>query len=282
MDPNKYKNMTLDEMVFEDRNKAYGAYFLRKNYSKYLTRALTIGTLIFGSLIGGAWGYNKFILPNMQKEDLQSVEIDLEKLKQAQEQEDTPPPPPPPPPPDEPPPPPPEVKQIKFLPPEPKADEEVKIEEPPPKIEETEKAVISKKTVEGEDVVATFAPPPPPPPEITKPAGLGKAVEEEIFTAVEQNPEYPGGTSAMYRFIGENLKYPSAAQRANVSGKVFVKFVVEKDGSIGDVQILKGIGFGCDEEAARVIKQMPKWKPGRQNGRDVRVYYIIPINFTLE
>lgn len=282
MDPNKYKNMTLDEMVFEDRNKAYGAYFLRKNYSKYLTRALTIGTLIFGSLIGGAWGYNKFILPNMQKEDLQSVEIDLEKLKQAQEQEDTPPPPPPPPPPDEPPPPPPEVKQIKFLPPEPKADEEVKIEEPPPKIEETEKAVISKKTVEGEDVVATFAPPPPPPPEITKPAGLGKAVEEEIFTAVEQNPEYPGGTSAMYRFIGENLKYPSAAQRANVSGKVFVKFVVEKDGSIGDVQILKGIGFGCDEEASRVIKQMPKWKPGRQNGRDVRVYYTIPINFTLE
>jgi protein TonB len=86
----------------------------------------------------------------------------------------------------------------------------------------------------------------------------------------------------MYRYIGENMKYPSAAQRANVSGKVFVKFVVEKDGSIGDISILKGIGFGCDEEASRVIKSMPKWSPGRQNGRNVRVYFTMPISFRLE
>ncbi len=281
MESNKYKGKSLDDMVFEDRNKSYGAFFLRTNYSKYLTRALTIGTLIFGSLVGGAWGYNKYIAPNLGKDELRTVEIDLEALKEVEEPEDEPDLPPPPPP-EPPPPPPPEIAQVKFLPPEPKADEEVKIEEPPPKVEEVEKAVISTKTVEGADVISNFAPPPPPPPAITKPAGLGKAKEEEIFTTVEQNPEFPGGISEMYKYIGSNIKYPSAAQRANVSGKVFVKFVVEKDGSIGDIQVLKGIGFGCDEEATRVIKSMPKWSPGRQNGRNVRVYYTMPISFLLQ
>lgn len=280
MEPNKYKDLTLDEMVFADRNKLYGAYFLRTNYSKYLTRALTVGTLIFGTIVGGAWGYNKYIAPRFAENELNAVEIDLEALKQLEEPEEEPELPPPPPP--EPPPPPPEVAQIKFLPPEPKADEKVIIEEPPPKVEEAEKAVISKKTEEGAAPITNFTPPPPPPPAITKPAGLGKAKEEEIFTTVEQNPEFPGGISQMYKYISENMKYPSAAQRANVSGKVFVKFVVEKDGSIGDIQILKGIGFGCDEEASRVIKSMPSWSPGRQNGRNVRVYYTMPINFRLE
>lgn len=280
MESNKYKGKSLDDMVFEDRNKSYGAFFLRSNYSKYLTRALTIGTLIFGSIVGGAWGYNKYIVPNLDKEELRTVEIDLEALKEVEEPEDEPDLPPPPPP--EPPPPPPEIAQVKFLPPEPKADDEVEIEEPPPKVEEVEKAVISTKTVEGDEAISNFAPPPPPPPAITKPAGLGKAKEEEIFTTVEQNPEFPGGISEMYKYIGTNIKYPSAAQRANVSGKVFVKFVVEKDGSIGDITVLKGIGFGCDEEATRVIKSMPKWSPGRQNGRNVRVYYTMPINFQLQ
>lgn len=280
MESNKYKDKSLDDMLFENRNKTYGAYFLRSNYSKYLTRALTIGTLIFGTLVGGAWGYNKFVAPNLDNEELRTVEIDLEALKDVEE--DEPEPDIPPPPPEEPPPPPPEIKQVKFLPPEPKADEEVKIEEPPPKVEEVEKAVISKKTVEGTDAISNFAPPPPPPPAITKPAGLGKAKEEEIFTTVEQQPEFPGGVGAMYGYIGKNINYPSAAQRANVQGKVFVKFVVERDGSIGDITILKGIGFGCDEEAERVIKSMPKWSPGRQNGRNVRVYFTMPINFKLE
>lgn len=279
MESNKYQGKSLDDMVFEDRNKTYGAFFLRSNYSKYLTRAFAIGTLIFCSLIGAAFAYTNATKNSDQ--DLRAIEIDLADLKEIEEPEDElelPPPPPP----EPPPPPPPEIAQVKFLPPEPKADEDVKLEEPPPKVEEVEKAVISSKTVEGADVISNFAPPPPPPPAITKPAGLGKAKEEEIFTTVEQNPEFPGGQAAMYRYIGDNMKYPSAAQRANVSGKVFVKFVVERDGSIGDIQVLKGIGFGCDEEATRVIKSMPKWSPGRQNGRNVRVYFTMPISFRLE
>ncbi|UBM60328.1 TonB family protein [Marinilongibacter aquaticus] len=281
MDPKKnIIGENLDDIIFSNRNKAYGAYFLRKNYTKYLTRAAVLGVSACLLVIGGAWGFNKFIAPNLEKEQVDVVDIDLSKLEEQLDEEE--PPPPPPPPPEEPPPPPPEVKQVQFLPPEPKADEEVKIEEPPPTLEEVEKAVISNKDVEGDDVVDAFTPPPPPPPAVTKPAGLAKPKEEQIFTAVEQQPEFPGGTKAMYEYIGKNIKYPAAAQRANVSGRVFVKFVVEKDGSIGKIDVLKGIGFGCDEEAIRVIKSMPKWNPGRQNGKNVRVYFTMPVFYQLE
>ena len=106
--------------------------------------------------------------------------------------------------------------------------------------------------------------------------------KEAIFTAVEQNPEFPGGMTAMYRFLGNNIKYPNEAQKNKVQGRVFVRFIVEKDGSISNIDILKGIGGGCDEEAKRVVNSMPKWKPGFQNGKPVRVYYNMPIVFKLQ
>jgi TonB family protein len=105
---------------------------------------------------------------------------------------------------------------------------------------------------------------------------------DPIFTAVEENPEFQGGVLAMYKFLGENIKYPLPASRANVSGRVFAQFVVKTDGSISDVTVLKGIGFGCDEEAIRVLKSMPKWNPGKQGGKAVNVRYTLPINFELE
>lgn len=126
------------------------------------------------------------------------------------------------------------------------------------------------------------APPPPPPPPIERKSGSKNLGNKPIFTAVEENPEFKGGQAEMYRYLGENIKYPAAAQRANVSGRVFVKFIVEDDGSIGDVVVMKGIGFGCDEEAIRVVKSMPKWKPGVQNGKNVRVYYNMPIVYKLD
>jgi TonB family protein len=86
----------------------------------------------------------------------------------------------------------------------------------------------------------------------------------------------------MYKFIGSQIRYPSDAQRANIQGKVFVKFVVQSDGEIGRIEILKGIGFGCEEEAVRVLAKMPKWKPGMQNGKPVAVYYTMPVAFRLE
>lgn len=274
------KKETLDDIVFEHRNKEYGAYYLRKNYKSYLTRAFVYGTGLFVLIFGGAYTYTNVIVPNLPKDNLKEVEIDMSKLKEEKKAEekklDIPPPPPPPPKQEQQ-----EVATIKFLPPEPKKDEEVVIETPPPAQNEIDTKKISNVNKEGsEDVGAiSIADDQPEVVEIVK---VEKPVEEEIFTAVEQQPDFPGGQSAMYKFLGENIKYPAAAQRANVSGRVFVKFVVEKDGSIGAVEVLKGIGFGCDEEAIRVIKSMPKWNPGRQNGKNVRVFYNMPVVYKLD
>lgn len=106
-------------------------------------------------------------------------------------------------------------------------------------------------------------------------------VSEEVFTIVEQKPEPNGGFAAFYAYVGDNLKYPSQAARLGIEGKVFVQFIVEKDGSLTDIQVVKGIGAGCDEEAVRVIKNSPRWNPGKQRGVPVRVKMIFPIVFKL-
>ena len=106
--------------------------------------------------------------------------------------------------------------------------------------------------------------------------------DELIFETVEDNPKFPGGVKAMYNFIAGNLKYPVEAQKNNITGKVFVKFVVRQDGSISNMKVLKGIGYGCDEETVRVISQMPRWIPGKQNGKPVNVMFTMPINFVIE
>ncbi|MGN7889394.1 TonB family protein [Dyadobacter sp. 22481] len=102
-----------------------------------------------------------------------------------------------------------------------------------------------------------------------------------VLEAVEVTPEYPGGNAEMFKFLGRNIKYPTRASKANVQGKVFVNFVVTSAGDIQDVKILKGIGFGCDEEALRVVSKFPKWTPGKQDGKSVSVKYTVPINFQL-
>ncbi|AKD53759.1 M56 family metallopeptidase [Spirosoma radiotolerans] len=104
-------------------------------------------------------------------------------------------------------------------------------------------------------------------------------VEGEIFTVVENQPEFPGGMKGLTTYMEKNLKYPEAAQKANVHGRVFVSFIVTKMGEITDVQLLKGIGYGADDEAVRVVQNMPKWTPAKQNGQLVNVKYNLPINF---
>ena len=110
-----------------------------------------------------------------------------------------------------------------------------------------------------------------------------KIVEEEMEPKllVEQMPEFPGGESEMYKYLKENTKFPQFAKDVDITGIVYVRFVVNKDGKITDITVLRGIGGGCDEEAVRVIKSMPPWKPGRQNGVPVPVYFNLPIKFTL-
>jgi len=105
---------------------------------------------------------------------------------------------------------------------------------------------------------------------------------EEIFQIVEKRPEFKGGMKAFYQFVSKNLEYPQAAKRQQISGVVYVRFVVEKNGSITQAEVLKGIGGGCDEEALRVIENSPKWIPGAQRGKPVRVYMTMPIRFILK
>jgi len=106
--------------------------------------------------------------------------------------------------------------------------------------------------------------------------------EQKIFLVVEEMPKFPGGEAEMYKFIGSIIEYPRLAKETGISGRVFVTFVVERDGKVTDVQILRGIGGGCDEEAIRVIQAMPRWSPGKQRGKPVRVQYRMPIKFTLQ
>ncbi|AQG80744.1 M56 family metallopeptidase [Spirosoma montaniterrae] len=107
-------------------------------------------------------------------------------------------------------------------------------------------------------------------------------ISGEIYTVVEQQPEFTGGMPKLFEYLGSNLKYPEAAQKVKAQGRVFVQFVVDKEGRVSNAKVLKGIGFGADEEAVRVVSEMPRWKPGRQGGQPVNVQYNLPINFQLD
>jgi protein TonB len=163
------------------------------------------------------------------------------------------PPPPPPPPPELPP----VVEVIEIV------EEEVQTQ-----------IVIEEITDEG---VTQVAPPPPPPP----PSAPTIAIDH-IFEVVEQQPEFPGGAAAMMQWLNSNMRYPTIAQEQGIQGRVTVAFVVERDGSITDVQILRGVDPSLDREAVRVVGQMPRWTPGRQQGEAVRVRFNLPVTFRLQ
>jgi periplasmic protein TonB len=165
------------------------------------------------------------------------------------------------------------VEMVKFVPPVIKDDA---VEEEPQKLqEEVKETQVGTKDQEGEKEIA-------PPTEVE---GPGEPTAPEIFTIVEEMPEPPGGIAAFYKYVGSHVQYPAMAREAGISGKAFLKFVVETDGSISDVQVIKGVAgcSECDKEAIRVIKSYPeKWKPGRQNGRPARVYYNLPVSFKIQ
>jgi protein TonB len=108
-----------------------------------------------------------------------------------------------------------------------------------------------------------------------------KTDPNQVYTAVEQSAEFPGGQNKFASYLAKTIHYPAAARNGNVQGKVFVSFVVEKDGSLGQLKVVRGIGSGCDQEAVRALAAGPKWKPGKQNGKVVRQQYTVPINFSL-
>lgn len=165
----------------------------------------------------------------------------------------------------EPPPPPPPP------PPEPETPEIIEVVE-----EEVETTLdIKVEDDQSQRQLQAYVPPPPPKPK-------QEEVTDEIFVVVENQPEFPGGNGAMMKFLSENINYPVIAQENGIQGRVICNFVVERDGSITDVQVVRGVDPSLDREAMRVIKQMPRWKPGKQRGQAVRVRFTLPVVFRLQ
>jgi protein TonB len=253
-----FKRQWID-IVFEGKNKAYGAYELRNENPKTTLRALIIGTIIFGLAVSAPLIIS--FLPDFSKnEEVLDQKIVTIKLPPKEEQpKDLPPPPPPPP----------KVDQVKFVKPVVAKTEEI-VEEPP-KVEEIKDKKIGDKTIEGDpDAELTVEPPG---------NGPSQVVEEDnnIYNTagIEVKPDFPGGLDKFYKFIGKNFQVP---EEEGLKGKVFVTFVVEKDGSLTDIKVLRDIGYGTGKEAIRVLKSCPKWNPGEQNGKKVRVLYSLPIS----
>jgi len=278
MDPQKVLQVPLDDIVFEGRNQAYGAYFLRKIYNRHLFRALLIagGLSVVAISAPLIISYVNGII-NQGKDQEVSVEINIENLDLPPEKEDTPPPPPPP---EEPPP---MKATIRYVVPEPKKDEDVVDEEPPPPVEQLAESEISNKTQEGNEegvsegvIDAPEEAPPPVVEEEEKPS-------TQIFTVVEQKPEFEGGVAALMKYVAENIKYPSIARETGIEGTVVVKFVVDEVGNVSQATAVRGIGGGCDQEALRVVNTLSgKWKPGKQRGRPVKVWFTLPVKFKLQ
>lgn len=257
------------DLIFNEKNKDYGAYQLRKRSSVRHLIALIISVFVF-LLVSALPAILRQITPEKSEKDVRvRVMSDLNMEK-------------PPPPPNEDvlkeiPPPPKLRNTIKFTPPVIKPDQEV-AEEDEPKMQ---KEVIEEKSAIGtvdfdkgtDEIEAPIAK------ENAEIAGEG--TEEKPFTVVEQMPQYPGGETEMYKFIMNNLKYPAKASEAGIQGKVILNFVVGKDGKITNIKVVRGIGFGCDEEAVRVLQKMPSWNPGKMGGRPVPVYFTFPITFKL-
>ncbi len=265
-----YATASMDDIVFEGRNKNYGAYLLRKIYNRNVTISTIIAIAVFILLLSAP------LIANLIGGDEEEIEVKEEKIVELAEPPSLENKPPPPPPPNLPPPPPPVVSTVKFTPPIIKKDEEVRKEEEIPDQKELEDVVIGTKTVEGNtntEQVLT---------EVTTPTEVGEVVEDKIFTFVEQQPSFPGGEGELQKFLKKNIKYPPAALRNGLEGLVVVQFVVNKEGEISDVQVVKKLGGGTDEEAARVAKLLPKFTPARQNGRPVSFRYTLPVRFGLQ
>lgn len=265
------------DLVFEGRNKAYGAYRLRKSTTKrnILAMVAVVILLVVAFII---LTVKNFVDEQRAKVAMTQV-AELTNYKQPEKKA--------------------EVKQkkievepervvervkssIKFTAPVIKKDDEVK----PDEELKTQDELMSTKTaigtfdVKGNDdangevlkAKEVIAEPEPPKHE----------EENKVFDIVEQLPLFPGGPAALMKYLSENTKYPVVAQENGVQGRVTVQFVVEKDGSISDVHVLRGVDPSLDKEAVRVVKSMPRWTPGKQNGITVRVNYRVPVLFRLQ
>ena len=270
------------EMVFAGKNKEYGAYQLRKGTSGRNIKALLI-LVIAAALVGGFLAWK--VIEQKQAEEQQAymeamklAELQQQAKKEEKKKEPVKPKIEP-------------KKEIpvaretqKFTAPVIKKDELVKEENQVKQMDKLdEKVAVGTENKEGtkdrlaeavRSDIAVAAPPPPPAP---KPE-----VSNKVFDVVEEMPHFPGGAAALQAFLSSNTKYPVVAQENGVQGRVIVSFVVERDGSITDVRVVRSVDPSLDREASRVVRSMPRWSPGKQNGSAVRVKYTVPVVFRLQ
>lgn len=253
------KAPAFNDIVFENRNKEYGAYTLRKKYNRNVLIALLIGVLIMGTAIIAPYLNTKAAESKAKKAERQ-VEIKMENLDQPADAV-APPPPPPPPPQDV-------VQQSRYVPP-------VVVDSVKPE-EAVELMTADQAQVEVQDLEV-----------VEEVAVVAEEVQEDVdaaepFVVVEEMPMFPGGEAALLTYIMEHTQYPEVAKENNIQGKVIVRFCVTSKGGVDKVEILKGVDPELDKEAIRVVKTLPAFKPGKQGGKPVPVWYMVPINFTLK
>jgi protein TonB len=257
------------DIVFEGKNKAYGGYQLRHNSWKRHKKALIIVTILFLS----AWllpGFIKTVMPKKKERMVEVTSLSDLKVEQAKPKEEiiTAPPPPP------------LKSSIKFTPPVIKPDEEVAEEE---EIKTQEELNETKVTISVADVVGTDEENGIDVAELNQNQEIAQEPEEEeVFFIVEQMPEFPGGEKALREYIAKHVKYPTLAQENGIQGKVYVTFIVDKNGNVTNATIARGVDTALDKEALRVINSLPKWTPGKQRGQPVNVSYTVPISFLLD
>lgn len=271
------------DLVFRNRNKNYGAYELRSQSSGTTVRALFIAAPLFVLFFAAPMLYKHFInkdiavLDEPLKPDLiidmpNIADRPIEKPK-AQEKTELPKTEP-------------KKEKIKTVRP---VSNPIVVDRPlitePPTLEQIDHAAVGPVTQSGVETSLGSVPVEGSGKGIIAGNGEGNGVKEDTgiheVGDIQVYPEFEGGMKAWAKFIQRNLRYPNAAQEVDIQGKVFISFVIEKDGSVSNVTVLKGIGYGCDEEAVRVISKSPKWKPGRQNDQNVRVRYNMPLSFTI-
>lgn len=257
------------DVIFKDRNQAYGAYQLRKNNANNTSRALIIAISIFFSAFAVPTIINKMhgVVPVTNLPTTRIIEVNniqppiimqQPKAKTAQPERQVQSP----------------HDMIKSFPPVVKAE----ANEDPPTVKQLEIADPGPQTLKGVTGAALVIGEKPGTIEVK---GTDEANTDVPFVTSEIPPLYPGGEKAFGKFLSDHIRYPAIAKENSVTGRVFLQFIVERDGSLTDMKILRDPGSGLGEEAARVLKISPHWSPGMQNGQKVRVQFTIPINFSL-
>ncbi len=275
MESNKILQSDVLDIIFEQKNKQYGAYELRKNYHRRARKSVMIVAIIAFvissvPLIAGLFDKDEVIVK--KPKDYRSTILELPKdvppvtKKKEPVQEVK------------------EVKTAKFVKPEITKTEDVKEADVPKSQKELSQTNIGPENNDGPETGPVTLNPEPGNRKTGEPVVEVTPIKEKTFDTglLEQYPEFPGGEDAMAAFLKSNLKYPKKAQEEGESGKVVLEFVVDRNGKISEIDFLKKAGFGFDDEAKRVMNMMPDWKPGKINGEPVKARYQIPILFELE